>query len=160
MLDFLQGFLPPIVGSFSGVTLGFLVEHWLEKRRRNRLRGEYTRGLKSEITQCIDLLKKRLLQLLPDDLWKSLVSSGDLAIFPFDQREDLRQAYFAIGKCNYEFIRARDLGEKFRAEADTPSKQQQIGSAWKATTDSAYHMTDSTRSFLEGLANHPWWRDC
>jgi len=156
---FLQGFLPPIVGSFFGVTLGFLVENRVEKRRQERLRTQYTRGLKSEITQSIGLLKNRLLQLLPDDLWKSLVSSGDLALFPFDQREDLRQAYFAIGKCNYEFVRARDLGETSRAEAD-PVRQQAIDKAWAATTASAYHMTDSTRAYLEGLTNRPWWQDC
>ncbi|MGA8857034.1 MAG: hypothetical protein WB643_07690 [Candidatus Bathyarchaeia archaeon] len=120
---------------------------------------DYTRGLKSELKQSIGLLPQHLLQLMPDDLWKSLVSSGDLALFPFDQREDLRQAYFAISKCNYEFIRARDLGEKFRAEGDTPEKQAQIMQAWQATTKQAFAMSDSTLSYLQGLTNKPWWKD-
>jgi hypothetical protein len=50
----------------------------------------------------------------------------------------LRKAYFAIRKCNYEFVRPRDLGEKFRAEADTPEKEQRIGAAWHATTNQAF----------------------
>ena len=126
----------------------------------NQERAEgYLKGLTNEMSEAIDLLKNKKLQLLPDDLWQSAVSSGDLTLFCFEPREDLRKAYFAIRKCNYEFVRARDLGEKFRAEADTPEKEQRIGTAWHATTNQAFAMTESTLSYLQSISKKQWFME-
>jgi hypothetical protein len=154
----LESIVGPVIGSFFGVWLGFLVNNYANKRKRTRLRKEYTKGLKSEIQQAIGLLENRLLQLLPEDLWKSLVNSGDLALFPFTQREDLPQAYFAIGKCNYEAVRARDLGELSRAEGDY-KKRDALDKAWQSTTEEAFRLTDSTLKYLQGLATRSWWTE-
>ncbi len=71
----------------------------------------YLKGLTNEISEAIDLLKPKPhpLQLLPVDLWQSAVNSGDVALFRYEAREDLRKAYFAIMKCNYQFTRIKEL---------------------------------------------------
>lgn len=118
----------------------------------------YLKGLTNEISEAIDLLKPKPhpLQLLPVDLWQSAVNSGDVALFRYEAREDLRKAYFAIMKCNYQFTRTKGIGEKFWIEADTSEKGQRISAAWRAETDQADYMTESTLSYLLGLSKKSW----
>jgi hypothetical protein len=160
LLDLLEHALPSAVGSIIGSSTGVFIGFWLNRRnltRANQERAEgYLKGLTNEISEAIGLLGNKKLQLLSDDLWQSAVNSGDLALFPYEPREDLRKAYFAMRKCNYEAIRARDLGEKFRAEADTPEKEQRIGMAWRATTIEAMAMAENTLSYLQSLSKKQW----
>jgi hypothetical protein len=162
LIDLLQHALPSALGSIVGSSTGVFISLWLNRRNLNRINRErveeYLKGLTNEISESIVLLGNKKLQLLPDDLWKSSVNSGDLVLFHYEAREDLRKAYFNIGKCNYEFVRARDLGEKFRAEANTPGKEQQIGKAWKATTNQAMFMTESTLAHLQDLSGKDWFK--
>jgi hypothetical protein len=160
LFDLLEHALPSAVGSIIGSSTGVFIAFWLNRRNLTQVNQEraegYLKGLTNEVSEAIALLANRKLQLLPDDLWQSAVNSGDLVLFPYEPREDLRKAYFAMSKCNYEAIRARDLGEKFRAEADTPEKQQRIGMAWAATTKEAMAMVESTLSYLQSLSKKRW----
>jgi hypothetical protein len=160
LFDLLEHALPSAVGSIIGSSTGVFIGFWLNRRnltRANQQRAEgYLKGLTNEISEAIGLLSNKQLQLLSDDLWQSAVNSGDLALFPYEPREDLRKAYFAMRKCNYEAIRARDLGEKAIAEADTPEKELRIEMAWRVTTKEAMAMVESTLSSLQNLSKKQW----
>ena len=132
-----------------------LIQQLATDAEEERQRKEYTLGFKSEVQQAIGLLESRKLQLLPDDWWKASLSSGAIAVFPSDQREELRQAYFSIAKCNYEAIRTRDLGERFRSESDS-GKREQILKEWIATSQQALGMGESTLSYLRTLVGKEW----
>jgi hypothetical protein len=157
-LPVLTSAIGSIIGSSTGVFIGF----WLNRRnlvKQNQERvNVYLKALTNEISEAMASLQKRILQLMSDDLWQSVVNSGDVVLFPYAPREDLRVAYFAIRKCNYEFTRARDLGEKFRAEADTLEKRAQIGQAWHATSNQAYSMSDSTLDYLQRISKKEWFK--
>jgi len=148
--------LGSIIGSSTGVFIGF----WVNRRNLNKLNqgrvDEYLKGLTNELSESMALLRKRLLQLMPDHLWQSVVNSGDVVLFPYEVREDLRAIYFAISKCNYQFTRTASLGDKFRTEADTSERQKLIGDAWKGATEQSYYMNDSTLSQLEGISQKEW----
>jgi len=159
LFDLLQHALPSALGSIIGSSTGVFIAFWLNRRNLTQVNQEhvegYLKGLTNEVSESIALLANRKLQLLPNDLWQSAVNSGDLVLFPYEPREDLRKAYFAMSKCNYEAIRARDLGEKFRAEAD-PERQRQIRIAWESTTKEAMSMVESTLSYLQGISEKQW----
>lgn len=108
---------------------------------------KYLNGLRSELRQAIWLLDAGKLQLLPDDLWRSLVNSGHLILFSANQIEDLRQAYFCVAKLNYMFVRCKDLSETYHTEIN-PLKRRAIRRVWRATTIEALGMGQSTAAFL------------
>ncbi len=79
LLAFLQWGLPiigSIIGSSLGVVAGFRLNSWGSKRRNEELAREYLKHLTNEILDAIPILERKLLQLLPDDVWKSVVNSG------------------------------------------------------------------------------------
>ena len=161
LIDLLARALPSAIGSLVGVFIAF----WLNRRNLTQMNQErantYLKGLTNEISEAIELLKPdkeqhHTLQLLPIDLWHSAVNSGDVALFPYETREDLRKAYFSIMKCNYEFTRTIGIGDKFRAEADTAEKRERIHLAWLSETAQADYMSGSTLSYLLSLSEKEW----
>ena len=112
--------------------------------------------LTNEILDSIPILEANKLQLLPDDVWKSVVNSGHLALLPYEAWEDLRKAYFAMSKCNYEATRSRDLSVALQIHGDTPENQERIKTAWKWTQDQAHYMSQSTLGYLQGITKKEW----
>jgi hypothetical protein len=143
--------VPPIVGSFLGVLAGFVV-NWLHQNdRENKIREEYRTAISTEIEQSIELLKAGKLQLLPTSMWKSALSSGHLALFSQQEREDWRQAYFNMSKVNYGSKISRDRHEQLRAVID-------IQKAAESAHREALNMANSTLGYLQSLTARDWFR--
>jgi hypothetical protein len=111
---------------------------------------KYLNGLRSELRQAVWLLDAGKLQLLPDDIWRSLVNSGHLILFPANQIEDLRQAYFGVAKLNYMFKRCKDISEAYHTEIN-PLKRRAIRKVWRGTTVEALGMARGTAFSLRML---------
>ena len=151
--DFLQSLLPSalgsIVGAFCGVVVGFLVNYRHQRSKEKSLKDEYRKDFNKEIQQCIELLKRGKGDLLPDDIWKSALSSGHLSLFSENEREDLRQAYFDISKTNYSSNISRDRAEQVRAAED-------LDNAWKTAWDETVLMSELALSSLRSIMRKDW----
>lgn len=112
--------------------------------------------LTNEILEAIPILEKKQLQLLPNDVWRSVVDSGHLALLPYEAWEDLRTAYFAMSKCNYEAVRSRDLSVALDVHGDYPANQNRIMLAWKAASEQAFYMAQSTSEYLQSISKKDW----
>lgn len=159
LIDLFERALPSIVGSIIGSSCGIIIGYRLnvrsQKKRDESLVDKHLKGMRNEILQAISLLDNRKLQLLPENLWDSAVNSGDLALFPSEEKEDLRQAYFAIQKVNYMSKRSADLNVQFLKETNDETRKG-IGVAWKAISDEGLRMADSTLASLRILAEKEW----
>jgi hypothetical protein len=144
-------FLPPIAGSFFGVLAGFLVNWKHQKNKEDRIKEEYRKVISREIEQSIDLLAKGKVQLVPTSIWRSALSSGYLALFSDEEREDWRQAYFSMSKFNYGAKISRDRAEQLRAMID--AKQ-----ALEVAHQDALKMGASTLAYLQSLTERDWFR--
>jgi hypothetical protein len=159
-----------LVGStLLGVIVGSVLQYYItrgqdarrahqEERTRRELASEYMKHLTNEILEAIPILEKKQLQLLPNDIWSSVVNSGHLALLPSEAWEDLRTAYFAMSKCNYEATRSRDFSVALQIHGDTPENRQRIAEAWKWTSGQAFYMAQSTLTYLQGLTKKEWFR--
>jgi hypothetical protein len=167
LTDELASFFYLVGSTLLGVVIGGLLQYYItlrqdarkareEEKKSRELAREYMKHLTNEILEAISILERKLLQLLPDDVWKSVVNSGHLALLPYDAWEDLRTAYFAMSKCNYEAIRSRDLSVALQIHGDFPANQQRIMSAWKWTSNQAQGMAESTFAYLQGLRQKKW----
>jgi hypothetical protein len=116
---------------------------------------KYLEALHSELRQATGLLDAGKLQLLPNDIWRSLINSGHLILFTTDQIEALRQAYFAISKLNYMAIRCKDLSEAYHTEIN-PLKRRAIRRVWRGATLETLGMGLGTASFLRMLTKKDW----
>ena len=164
LTDLIERALPSavgsIIGSSIGVFIGFRLNRWNLTQINQERSKTYLKGLTNEISEAIERLtpdkqQRHTLQLLPNELWQSAVHSGDVALFLYEAREDLRKAHFAIMKCNYQFIRTIGMRDKL-PEADTPEKEQRIRAAWHAETEQSNYMSDSTLSCLLKLSEKEW----
>jgi hypothetical protein len=91
-------------------------------------RSNYRHFIKDEITRAIDLLgreenKSGTGNLLPTDTWASMVNSGLLKLFSFDEVNKLSDAYFKIQAYNYEASRTRDIAEKYRCSVTSRERR-------------------------------------
>jgi hypothetical protein len=139
------------MGSFLGVLAGFVMNWRHQKHKENKIREEYRIAISTEIQQSIELLNAKKLQLLPTAMWRSALSSGHLALFSQKEREDWRQAYFAMSKVNYGAKISRDRAEQLRAVID-------ISKASEIATQEALNMTASTLTYLQSLTTRDWFR--
>lgn len=162
LIDLLGYALPSIIGSvigsFLGIFGGYRLNSRSQKKRDERLVERHLRGMRGEILQAISLLENRKLQLLPDDLWQSAVNSGHLALFPSEEKEDLRQGYFNIDKVNYMAIKSADLNVQFLKETNEENRKA-VGLAWKAVSDEGIRMADSTLTYLRSVAKKEWFTE-
>jgi hypothetical protein len=71
-----------------------------------------------EATESIELLKNGPVNLIPIDAWKSIVNSGEIALFR-DKAIDLSDTYFQIQNYNYEAKRVKDAIEDVRLHPAT-----------------------------------------
>jgi hypothetical protein len=143
--------LPPIVGSFCGVLAGFFVNWKHEKNKEGRIKEEYRKAISREIEQSIGLLENGKVQLVPTSIWRSALSSGYLALFSDQEREDWRQAYFSMSKYNYGAKISRDRAEQLRATID-------VKQALEAAHRDALKMGTSTLTYLQSLTERDWFR--
>jgi hypothetical protein len=98
----MNAFLPPMFGSFLGVGLGILANHYYQEYIADKNKEKYKRMIKSEIELSIKRLEKDWVQLLPIDRWTSAVNSGALKLFEVDiELEPLSRVYQRIKDYNF-----------------------------------------------------------
>lgn len=72
--------LSTIIGGFCGVFLGFLVSKW-DKEEVDRGRKLFLLSLlRSQVRKQIELLGEVKGNILPTDVWNSIVNSGDIKL--------------------------------------------------------------------------------
>ena len=110
------------VGPFLGVVGGLATQRvydWLKDERNKKTLKE---NLKNELENCMELLSGQG-NLLPIMMWNSIVTSGDVKLLSFDERNKLSRIYFEIDNHNYEAKRVRDSA----VEAKTGSYRVRVG---------------------------------
>ena len=91
MTDDLVNIFTLVGTTLSGLLVGSLIQYYIakgqderrtrqEQERTRELTGEYMKHLTNEILEAIPILDKKQLQLLSNDVWKSVVNSGHLAL--------------------------------------------------------------------------------
>jgi len=111
-----------VIGPFLGVIGGLAAQRlydWIKDEGNKRKLKE---NLKNELEKCIELLTGQG-NLLPIMMWNSTVTSGDVKLLSFDERNKLSRIYFEIANHNYEAKRVRDSA----VEAKTGSRSVIVG---------------------------------
>jgi len=147
--DILKGIIISIVVAL----IGYMCRWW--RNRKTRL--QYLQGLRTEIEDSIRLLQNRKGQLLPNDQWTHILISGGLKLLSSTQIDELGRAYFGISNYDYEAKRARDMGERYRSEADEKSRKQ-IHLAWQLTSQQLFSMGDGLLHTLQTLLSREYFR--
>ena len=102
LFDFLGRFIGPLIGALVGVFLGFWINERHKRKLENHRREFFKNLLNHEIDRSIELLEKKdLTNIIHIDGWKSLVNSGDIALFTHLVTQ-LSDIYFDIQNYNYE----------------------------------------------------------
>lgn len=148
-----------LIGPFFGVLAGFAVNYAYQSRRNNKIKSKYLSLFRSEVKESITVMQEHKLKLLPNNAWRLAISSGDLSLFSFEQVNDLSRVYHAVDNYIYEAKRARDMGERYRAEA-SPTAKEQIHSAWGHVSKLASEYEEQALHLLQELSNREWFRDC
>lgn len=153
------GSLAPLWAILATIIAKLIVDY----RADRKYRSNYKRFIKDEITRAINLLgreenKSGTGNLLPTDTWASIVNSGLLKLFSFEEVNKLSDAYFRIQAYNYEAIRVRDIAERYRCSV-TPREKRHMHRYW---LNASMRLDKSIRldllKALKSLENASWLR--
>lgn len=98
----MNAFLPPMFGSFLGVGLGILANHFYQIYIADKNKNKYKIMIKSEIELGIKRLEDDLIKFIPLDRWNSAVNSGALKLFDVEKElGPLSVLYERIKDYNY-----------------------------------------------------------
>jgi hypothetical protein len=89
----------PLIGSFLGVVLGFLINYGFQYWRNRNDRIYYMKAITAEIDFCISCLNHSTV-FLSTDGWDAALNSGVLRHFEHDQVARLSKAYHGIKRFN------------------------------------------------------------
>jgi hypothetical protein len=95
--------LGPFLGVVGGLASKGLYDYFKDAGNKKKLKE----NLKNELENCLELLTEKG-NLLPIMMWNSTVTSGDVKLLSFDERNKLSKIYFEIDNYNYEAKRVRD----------------------------------------------------
>ena len=102
---FINTIIGPLLGAFTGVFLGFLINTWQRGTLDSKRELFFKNLILNEIETSISILEKAtdgLLPRIPDDVWTSLVNSGDITLFT-DRSALLYEHYFLIQRYNNKY---------------------------------------------------------
>jgi hypothetical protein len=107
-----------VVGPFLGVIGAFAAQRAYDKYKSSQERSKLKQNIKSELEHCITLLSGKG-NLIPNSMWNSAISSGDIALLSFDDRSKLSLLYFEINNHNYDAGRVLDVAVKVKTSGGT-----------------------------------------
>jgi hypothetical protein len=96
-----------VLGSFLGVIGGLASKGLYDYIKDAGNKKKLKENLKNELENCTELLTGQG-NLLPIMMWNSTVTSGDVKLLSFNERNKLSRIYFEIDNHNYEAKRVRD----------------------------------------------------
>lgn len=108
--DFLARIIGPLIGALVGVYLGFKINDTRRKQLDEEKKLFYRNLLMRNAKKAIDLLPGKV-NLIPEDAWRSLVNSGDIALFK-DKAIELSDIFFEVQNYNYEAKLIREAYER------------------------------------------------
>jgi hypothetical protein len=86
------------------------------------------------------------------------VYSGDLKVFPPNERCMLSQAYFAVQCYNYEAERASKIRDEMRLKAD-PVEKAEAKKAWENASEVVKRCRDEALRELKHLSEEGWFKE-
>jgi len=143
-----DSFLPPLAGSFFGVIAAFWFNYRYQAYRNKEDKNNYINMFRSEIMQCIFVLKQDTVQLLPVDLWTSAVNSGALKLFNVDELAPVSIEYDRIKNYNDMAVRSELIGEYWKPLKNIRTKLRKV----ERIFNSRYSLLDE----LKKLKNADW----
>jgi hypothetical protein len=96
-----------VIGPFFGVLGAFILERLYGWYKDTQNENKLKESLRGELEKCLALLTGQG-NLLPIMMWNSAVTSGDVKLLSYDERNQLSGVYFEIENHNYEAKRVRD----------------------------------------------------
>lgn len=108
--DFLVRIIGPLIGALVGVYLGFKINDNRRKELNEEKRLFYKNWLMRDAKKSIELLPGKV-NLIPEDAWKSLINSGDIALFK-NKAIELGNIFFEVQNYNYEAKLIREAYER------------------------------------------------
>ena len=107
-------FFPPMVGSFLGVITAFILNYIYQKYNTNEDKKKFKNMIRSELEQCVNVLKLDNVQLLPVDRWNSAVNSGALKLFNVENELiSLSMDYYRINNYNDMVVQHELMGRSW-----------------------------------------------
>lgn len=97
----ITSFISPMVGSFFGVCLGFIINYEYQKHIRNKTKVNYIKMIGDELWACSEFLSKDDILTIPSNNWASIINSGGLSLFNGEELVGLNYIYQEISNYNY-----------------------------------------------------------
>lgn len=97
----ITSFISPMVGSFFGVCLGFIINYEYQKHIRNKTKVNYINMISNELWICSKFLSDDGILTLPSNNWASIINSGGLSLFKGEELVGLNYIYQEIFDYNY-----------------------------------------------------------
>jgi hypothetical protein len=101
----------PLIGAFVGVFLGFKINNDYRKRQDNGKKQFYLSSLRHEIDKGMVILqdiKHDDIMLIPENVWNSIMNTGNITLFANQEAIPLSSIYFEIQNYNFEAKKARE----------------------------------------------------
>ena len=174
----ITSFLSPMVGSFFGVCVGFIINYRYQKHIRDKTKTNYINMIKNELSTCSILLSEDGVMTLPSNNWASIVNSGGLSLF--DKEEELLSLNFiyqAISDYNYiskdnTYTPWDYISEKYKDKAHPPEGrlvyirkclqeeiEKLVKEEWMNPTQATITIkADETGAYFETKSKYWFWR--
>ncbi len=112
LFNLLDKMIGPLFGAMVGVYLGFRINDTQRKKLEDNRKTFFKDLIMHEVSNAIETLedKERKYNLIPTDMWNSVVNSGYVSLFDGNAIE-VSELYFKMQNYNYEAKRIRDATE-------------------------------------------------
>jgi len=97
----ITSFFSPMVGSFFGVCVGFIINYKYQKHIRDKTKINYINMIGDELLTCSTVLSEDDILTLPSNNWASIINSGGLSLFKGEELAGLNYIYQTISNYNY-----------------------------------------------------------
>jgi hypothetical protein len=169
-LGFISILAGPLVGAFTGVYLSFRKNNKHQEEINHEKKLLLLKILRHEVKKGIELLQEPSGNLIPIDAWNSIVYSGNIVLFEYQQATELGDIYFGIKNYNYEAKRTRDAAERSRSLAEPSWRQKNvepndhrnwrlIREHWEELSINLGNITEGIRNRLSDLEKEEWFNE-
>ena len=157
LLTELVKLLPQLAVTFFGVFLAFMLDRYIERRKKSQDRSNLLKDLCDEL----DGIKEKLTgegHLHFPDIWDSAISSGQIRLLESDQVRKLASVYRDVRRIEYEAMRVRDLAEEYRLAKTKGQVESDLAYLWSRYSATQKDREKKLLEKIKELLKEKWWK--